>query len=99
MDPYLQRHWGDIHQRFITYSCDAIQAQLPGGLRARMQERVFVESPDAMRPSVFFPDIRVFERPALARYRIDYSRDPIPPLLPEDAIWADGLLRSQRLRS
>lgn len=67
MDPYLQRHWGDIHQRFITYSCDALQARLPGDLRARMQERVFVESPDAMRPSVFFPDIRVFERPAFAR--------------------------------
>lgn len=63
MDPYLERHWGDIHQRFITYSCDAIQAQLPGGLRARMQERVFVESPEAERPSVFFPDIRVFEGP------------------------------------
>jgi hypothetical protein len=22
MDPYLERHWGDILQRIVTYTCD-----------------------------------------------------------------------------
>ncbi|MBI3970947.1 MAG: DUF4058 family protein [Chloroflexi bacterium] len=30
--------------------------------------------------------------------RIDYRRDPIPPLKPEDAAWADALLREHGLR-
>jgi hypothetical protein len=28
----------------------------------------------------------------------DYSRDPVPPLGPDDAAWADALLRSKGLR-
>jgi hypothetical protein len=60
MDPYLERHWGDIHQSFITYARDQLQTVLPGDLRARVQERVFVETPEAGRP--MYPDIRVVER-------------------------------------
>jgi hypothetical protein len=45
MDPYLERHWGDVHQRMMTYICDWLQVRLPGDLRARMQERVYVELP------------------------------------------------------
>lgn len=44
MDPYLEQHWGDVHQRFMTYACDQLQEHMPKGLRARMEERVFVES-------------------------------------------------------
>ena len=29
---------------------------------------------------------------------IDYRKEPRPPLEPEDAAWADGLLRKRRLR-
>jgi hypothetical protein len=61
MDPYLERHWGDVHQRLITYICDQIQSVLPGDLRARMQERVYVESPDWRHE--YYPDVRVIERP------------------------------------
>lgn len=43
MDPFLEQYWGDVHQRLITYGCDQIQAQLPQGLYARVQERVFLE--------------------------------------------------------
>ena len=28
----------------------------------------------------------------------DYRRDPVPPLDPEDAAWADALLREKGLR-
>jgi hypothetical protein len=62
MDPYLERHWGDVHQRLITYICDQIQTALPSDLRARMQERVYIESPDWRHE--YYPDVRVIERPA-----------------------------------
>ena len=44
MDPYLEQYWGDIHHSLITYLREAIQPGLPGGLLARVDERVFVES-------------------------------------------------------
>jgi len=62
MDPYLERHWGDVHQRFMTYACDQLQERLPAGLRARMEERVFVES-DIHKRRPLYPDIRVIEQP------------------------------------
>jgi len=43
MDPYLEQHWGDVHQAFVTYLRDSLQPQLPGGLRARMEERVYID--------------------------------------------------------
>ena len=62
MDPYLEQHWGDVHQAFITYVRDALQTRLPAELRARMQERVYVEFPEEGRRE-FYPDVRVFEYP------------------------------------
>src|SRR5438093_5157102 len=46
MDPYLERHWGDVHHSLITYARDQLREVLPKDLRARVEERVFVESPD-----------------------------------------------------
>jgi len=40
---------------------------------------------------------RCYEEGAYAR-RIDYRRDPAPPLRDEDALWADALLRARGLR-
>ncbi|MFI5457258.1 MAG: DUF4058 family protein [Isosphaerales bacterium] len=62
MDPYLERHWGDVHQAVVTYIRDWLQSRLPGDLRARMQERVYIELPDARRGE-YYPDVRVIERP------------------------------------
>ena len=64
MDPYLEQYWGDVHRRFITYSCDEIQKHLPGDLRARMGERVFVESAEGNGRNII-PDVRVVERGTL----------------------------------
>jgi hypothetical protein len=61
MNPYLEQFWGDIHQRLIIYASDALQKQLPGDLRARVGERVFVE-PDNGNPRNIVPDVRVVER-------------------------------------
>jgi len=62
MDPYLERHWGDVHQAVVTYIRDTLQSRLPGDLRARMQERVYIEIPDVRRGG-YYPDVRVIERP------------------------------------
>lgn len=67
MDPYLEANWGDIHQRLVTYVCDALQPALPDGLRARMEERVVVDSPAAVRP--IHPDVRVLEQKPARRGR------------------------------
>jgi Protein of unknown function (DUF4058) len=61
MDPYLEQFWGDVHHRLITYACDQLQGALPAELRARVQERVFVES-SAGSERTMYPDIRVIER-------------------------------------
>jgi hypothetical protein len=63
MDPYLERHWGDVHQSAITYIRDWLQPRLPGDLRARTQERVFIDVPDPLRGD-YYPDVRVVERRA-----------------------------------
>ena len=65
MDPYLERHWGDVHQAVVTYIRDWLQSRLPGDLRAQMQERVYIEIPDARRAE-YYPDVRVIERPRRA---------------------------------
>ena len=62
MDPYLEPHWGDVHHSLIQYLRDALQPNLPSDLRARVEERVFVESDLIARRRVV-PDVRVFESP------------------------------------
>ncbi|MCA9271379.1 MAG: DUF4058 family protein, partial [Planctomycetales bacterium] len=61
-DPYLESHWGDIHHRLITYACDLMQPLLPADLRARVEERVYLEGPSGRVRSVY-PDVYVVERP------------------------------------
>jgi hypothetical protein len=65
MDPFLEEHWGDVHQRLIMYGCDQLAAQLPAALRARVQERVFVESEEGWSRSVY-PDLRIVHRAGAA---------------------------------
>jgi len=60
MDPWLERRWGDVHQRLVTYAADALQEVLPDDLRARLEERVFVEALFGDRS--IFPDVRVVEK-------------------------------------
>lgn len=62
MDPYLERHWRDVHHRLITYSADQLRPKLPGDLRPRIEERVFVETDEGDRRDIY-PDLRVVEFP------------------------------------
>lgn len=46
MDPYLERHWRDVHATLVVLSRGMLQPQLGAGLRARIEERLVVELPD-----------------------------------------------------
>ncbi len=46
MDPYLERQWRDVHGSLITYTRDVLNDQLKLPLRARSEERIFVETED-----------------------------------------------------
>jgi hypothetical protein len=63
MDPYLEQHWLDVHHRLTTYACDQLQRKLPRDLRARLEERVFVESEDDGLYRGIHPDVRIIEHP------------------------------------
>src|SRR5438046_10304056 len=58
LDPYLEARWADVHQRLITYAADLLGSQLPGDLRARVEERVFVET-EAKQIRRIVPDLHV----------------------------------------
>ena len=60
MNPYLERSWGDVHASLIIYARDQLNARLPGDLRARAEERVYLETPEG--PGGYRrPDVRVIE--------------------------------------
>lgn len=72
----------------------------PRTLRERLPRRVLVPL-TGDRPDVFF-DLqaafeRVYDEGAFGR-AVDYRANPDPPLAPEDATWADALLRERGLR-
>ena len=48
MDPWMEDQWGDAHHSLVTYARDQLRPQLPGGFRARVEERVYFDS-DARR--------------------------------------------------
>jgi hypothetical protein len=60
MDPYLEMHWSDVHQRMCTYASDQLQQQLGGDLVARLGERLVIESLTDPHRSIY-PDVRVVE--------------------------------------
>lgn len=62
MDPYLEQHWRDIHASLVIYTRDQLQEQLPGDLFAQVEERVFLESDELSRRSMY-PDVRIVEYP------------------------------------
>jgi hypothetical protein len=61
MDPYLEAHWRDVHASLIIYARDALQGVLPAPLRARVEERVLLETPQGFADHPLFPDVRVVE--------------------------------------
>ena len=71
MDPYLEAHWRDVHVSLVIYARDALQESLPPELRARVEERVVLETPVGIIAGGLFPDLRVVE------YRPQERRAPV----------------------
>jgi hypothetical protein len=64
MDPYLEPHWLDVHAALIIYTRDQLQSRLPGNLRARVEERVFIDDADDVEVGgrIVHPDVQIVER-------------------------------------
>jgi hypothetical protein len=60
MDPYLEKYWLEVHPGLIIYTRDYLRTQLPQGLRARIEDRVFVVPEEGDRHSIH-PDVYVVE--------------------------------------
>jgi hypothetical protein len=61
MNPWLEESWRDLHAHLLVYACDLLNAELPPGLQARVDERLAIEqSEDQFRSYV--PDIALTER-------------------------------------
>jgi hypothetical protein len=61
MDPYLEKRWGDVHHSLVQYARDALQPRLPRDLRARVEERVFVEA-EPSRARQIIPDVYISQQ-------------------------------------
>ena len=66
MDPYLERHWADVHTSLMVYLRDQINDQLPKDLQARVEETVSVDASDGDSRWVY-PDVQVVEEPPAQR--------------------------------
>src|SRR6266478_2887626 len=82
MNPYLEQRWGDVHTGLVTYGRAMIQDSLPPELRARMQERVFIEMD--LKERAYYPDVLDYERPGETSRR--------PPSAGTAAVVAEPLL-------
>lgn len=60
MDPYLERHWPDVHTLLVAFTSEALNEVLPADLVARTEERIYVEADGVASRSVA-PDVRVVE--------------------------------------
>ncbi|MDP1561708.1 MAG: DUF4058 family protein [Pirellulaceae bacterium] len=64
MNPWLEKSWRDVHARLTTYSCDAIQEQLPEDLQARVEEYLSVDEmdEDEVRGRNIAPEVSIVDR-------------------------------------
>ncbi len=58
MDPFLERHWQDVHSTFMVFAKQQLNRQLPSQLIARVEESLAVETDDG-RVRVVYPDVSI----------------------------------------
>ena len=61
MNPYLERHWRDVHTTLMVYLRDQLQTELPEGLWASVEEAVTIDDDQAGESRRFNPDVHVSE--------------------------------------
>jgi hypothetical protein len=44
MNPWLEEFWQDVHAKILVYACDQLNAELPPGLHARVDERLAIDA-------------------------------------------------------
>lgn len=62
MNPYLERYWRDVHASLIVYARETLQTQLPPGMVARIEERVYVNVPQEGIHRLIYPDVHVTQQ-------------------------------------
>ena len=70
MDPFLEAHWGDVHARLATSMSNELRKQLPGGLKARLETSVMLETVDfeplieetLSEANYVYPDVGIYHR-------------------------------------
>lgn len=82
MDPYLERYWRDVHGTLVTLARIALNEQLPAGLAARTEDRVYVESTGAPT-RVIAPDVRIVEKAGISGAAGESATAVAQPLLLE----------------
>lgn len=60
MNPFLERHWSDVHTKLITYIADALGESLPDDLTARSEEHITLVN-EAGEDSTLRADVAVVE--------------------------------------
>ena len=60
MDPYLERHWLDVHGALIQAARNMLNNRLPDDLIARSEERLAVDASDLEDAHSIRPDVTVF---------------------------------------
>ena len=82
MDPYLEARWSDVHGRLVGLISEAIQPHLPRSLRARMEERVLLETVENEPLGAYRPDIAIVQtsRDALELLAADAAVATVEPV-------------------
>ena len=66
MNPWLEEYWRDVHASLLVYARDQLNAELPPGFQARVDERLAIDA-DEEKARHYLPDIAITEswdRPA-----------------------------------
>jgi hypothetical protein len=60
MNPWLEEFWRDVHASLLVYARDQLNAELPAGLQARVDERLAVQT-EEQQPHTYLPDVAITE--------------------------------------
>lgn len=63
MNPYLERHWGDVHASLVLYARNQLNRQIRGPLRARVEERLVIANVETGESRAIKPEVKVYQSP------------------------------------
>jgi hypothetical protein len=59
-DPWLEEFWQDVHATLLVYARDQLNAELPPGLQARVDERLAIAAEEG-KARTYVPDVAIAE--------------------------------------